>query len=189
MEHETVFRLIVGLGNPGRQYSGTRHNAGFRVVDEMARRAAVAFGFEPRWDSEVAQCGGRMLMKPQTFMNLSGEAVQNYARYHRIDHSEILVVLDDAAIPLGELRLRPSGSAGGHNGLESVLIHMGTESVPRLRFGIGSASGALVDHVLGGFEPDELPKVEASVSRAADAAEYASAHGLEAAMNLYNKKP
>jgi PTH1 family peptidyl-tRNA hydrolase len=189
VEHATIFRLIVGLGNPGRQYSGTRHNAGFLVVDELARRFAVEFRFEPKWDAEVALCGGRMLMKPQTFMNLSGEAVENYAHYHRVDPSEVLAVLDDAAIPLGELRLRPSGSAGGHNGLESVLIHLATESVPRLRFGIGSASGALVDHVLGKFQPSEFPAVEASVSRAADAAEYASAHGLEAAMNLYNKKP
>ncbi len=189
MEHAAVFRLIVGLGNPGLQYSGTRHNAGFLVVDELARRFAVELRFEPRWDSDVALCGGRLLMKPRTFMNLSGEAVGNYARYHRIHHSEVLIVLDDAAIPLGELRLRPLGGAGGHNGLESVLIHLATESVPRLRFGIGSASDSLTDHVLGKFETSELPVVEASVSRAADAAEYASAHGLEAAMNLYNKKP
>jgi peptidyl-tRNA hydrolase, PTH1 family len=189
VEQASVFRLIVGLGNPGRQYFGTRHNAGFLIADELARRFATEFRFEPKWDAEVAPCGGRLLMKPQTFMNLSGEAVENYARYHRISPSEVLVVLDDAAIPLGELRLRPSGSAGGHNGLESVLMHLATESVPRLRFGIGSASGALVDHVLGKFQTAELAAVEASVSRAADAAEFASAHGLEAAMNLYNKKP
>ena len=132
--------------------------------------------------------GGRLLMKPQTFMNLSGEAVANYARYHRIDQSEILVIVDDAAIRLGELRLRPSGSAGGHNGLESVLIHMGTEAVPRLRIGIGATSGVLTDHVLGKFEPSEIEVVGASVSRAADAAEFANAHGIEAAMNLYNRK-
>lgn len=188
MEHATVFRLIVGLGNPGRQFVGTRHNAGFMVLDELARRAAVSFRFEPKWDAEVAPCGGRMLMKPQTFMNLSGEAVANYAHYHRIDHSEILVILDDAAIRLGELRLRPSGSAGGHNGLESVLIHMATEAVPRLRFGIGSASQALTDHVLGKFELADMPTVEASIGRAADAAEFANAHGIEAAMNQYNRK-
>ena len=189
MEHAPVFRLIVGLGNPGPKYAGTRHNAGFLVVDELARRAAVGFCFEPKWDAEIAPFGGRMLMKPQTFMNLSGEAVQNYVQYHRINHSEILIVLDDAAIPLGELRLRPSGSAGGHNGLESVLIHLSSEAVPRLRFGIGSASGALIDHVLGKFEPWELGAAEDSVSRAADAADFASAHGLDAAMNLFNKKP
>jgi peptidyl-tRNA hydrolase, PTH1 family len=189
VEHANVFRLVVGLGNPGPKYAGTRHNVGFLVIDELARRAAVEFRFEPKWDSEVALCGGRMLMKPQTFMNLSGEAVGNYAHYHKIDHSEILVILDDAAIRLGELRLRPSGSAGGHNGLESILIHMATESIPRLRFGIGTSSSALIDHVLGKFDPSELATVEASVSRAADAAEHANAHGIEAAMNIYNKKP
>jgi peptidyl-tRNA hydrolase, PTH1 family len=188
VEHAAVFRLIVGLGNPGRQYAGTRHNVGFLVVDELARRCAVTFRYEPKWEADVALCGGRMLMKPRTFMNLSGEAVENYARDQEIDHSHVLVVLDDAAIPLGEIRLRPSGSAGGHNGLESVLMHFATEAVPRLRFGIGSASGALVDHVLGKFDPTELPALEASVSRAVEAAEYASAHGLEAAMNRYNKR-
>ncbi|HRJ73028.1 MAG TPA: aminoacyl-tRNA hydrolase [Terrimicrobiaceae bacterium] len=189
MEHASVFRLVAGLGNPGRQYEGTRHNAGFLVLDELARRAAVSFRFEAKWDAEVAQCGGRLLMKPQTFMNLSGSAVANYARYHRLEPSEVLVVLDDIAIPLGELRLRKSGSAGGHNGLESVLMHFSTEAVPRLRFGIGGTDGALEDHVLGKFQSAEVIPVEESVQRAADAAEYANAHGLEAAMNLYNKKP
>jgi peptidyl-tRNA hydrolase, PTH1 family len=188
VEHATIFRLVVGLGNPGRQFVGTRHNVGFLVVEELARRAAISFRFEAKWDAEVALFGGRLLMKPQTFMNLSGEAVANYARYHRIDQSEILVIVDDAAIRLGELRLRPSGSAGGHNGLESVLIHIGTEAVPRLRIGIGAASGVLTDHVLGKFEPSEIEVAEASVSRAADAAEFANAHGIEAAMNLYNRK-
>lgn len=188
MEHATIFRLVVGLGNPGREFVGTRHNVGFQVVEELARRAAISFRFEPKWDAEVALFGGRLLMKPQTFMNLSGEAVANYARYHRINHSEILVIMDDAAIRLGELRLRSSGSAGGHNGLESILVHLGTEAVPRLRIGIGAASDVLTDHVLGKFESSELEVVEASVSRAADAAEFANAHGIEAAMNLYNKK-
>lgn len=190
MEHAVVFRLVAGLGNPGRQYAGTRHNAGFLVVDELARRAAAPFRFESKWDAEVAECGGRLLMKPQTFMNLSGESVGNYARYRRLDPSEVLVVIDDAALPFGDLRFRRSGSAGGHNGLESVLVHLGTESVPRLRFGIGGAApGALHEHVLGKFLPEELPALEAAVSRAADAVEHANAHGLEAAMNTYNQKP
>ena len=188
MEHVAVFRLIAGLGNPGRQYVGTRHNVGFLVLDELARRAAVPFQFEKKWNAEVAVCGGRMLMKPQTFMNLSGEAVNNYARYHHLESSEILVVIDDAAIPLGELRIRKSGSAGGHNGLESVLMHQATELVPRLRVGIGSTGGDLVDHVLGKFSPEEMPAMEAAIKRAADAVEYANAHGIEAAMNIYNQK-
>ncbi len=188
MENAAVFRLIAGLGNPGRQYHGTRHNVGFLVLDELARRAAVEFRFEPKWNAETAQAGGRLLMKPQTFMNLSGEAVGNYSRYHRLPPSEILVVLDDVSLPLGDLRLRFSGSAGGHNGLESVLIHQATETVPRLRVGIGAPGGDLVDHVLGKFSDDEATAVNAAVLRAADAVEYANAHGIEAAMNIYNKK-
>lgn len=188
MEH-AVFRLIVGLGNPGRQYAETRHNAGFLVLDELARRMAVEFRFEPKWDAEIAPCGGRMLMKPQTFMNLSGAAVGNYAKYFRLEPSEVLVVLDEVAFPLGEMRMRRTGSAGGHNGLESVLMHLATEAVPRLRFGIGAARGSLHDHVLGKFQSDERDSLQTSVGRAADAIEYASAHGLEAAMNIYNQKP
>lgn len=188
MEH-AVFRLIVGLGNPGRQYADTRHNAGFLVLDELARRMAVEFRFESKWDAEVAQCGGRLLMKPQTFMNLSGAAVGNYAKYFRLDPSEVLVILDDVAFPLGEMRLRRTGSPGGHNGLESVLMHLATEAVPRLRFGIGAAGSSLHDHVLGKFHPDEREDLFVSVGRAADAVDYANAHGLEAAMNIYNQKP
>lgn len=189
MEHAVFFRLIVGLGNPGRQYAGTRHNAGFLVVDELARRSSSgAFRFEAKWDAEVASANDQVLMKPQTFMNLSGEAVSNYARYYRIEPSQVLVILDDVALPLGDLRLRKSGSAGGHNGLESVMVHLSTEGVPRLRVGIGSAGGTLHDHVLGRFAPDELPALEVAVKRAADAVEYASAKGLEPAMNIYNQK-
>lgn len=188
MEHAAVFRLIAGLGNPGRQYAGTRHNAGFAVVDELARRCAAEFRFEPKWDAEVASCGGRIFMKPQTFMNLSGEAVGNYARYYRLAPEEVLVVIDDVALSFGDLRLRKSGSPGGHNGLESVLMHLGTEAVPRLRVGIGAASGALHSHVLGQFTPEEKTRLDDLYSRAADAVEYANAHGVESAMNIYNKK-
>lgn len=188
MEHAVFFRLIVGLGNPGRQYAGTRHNVGFLVVDELARRSSGAFRFEAKWDAEVTSAADQVLMKPQTFMNLSGEAVSNYARYYRIEPSQILVILDDVALPLGDLRLRKSGSAGGHNGLESVMVHFSTEGVPRLRVGIGSAGGALHDHVLGKFAPGELPALEVAVKRAADAVEHASTKGLEPAMNIYNQK-
>ncbi len=187
MEH-AVFRLIAGLGNPGRQYAGTRHNAGFLVLDELARRAAVEFRFEAKWNAEVALCGGRMLMKPQTFMNLSGESVASYAHYHRFESAQVLVVIDDVSLPFGDLRLRKTGSAGGHNGLESVLVHLGTEGVPRLRLGIGSPSGALHDHVLGAFRPEEKTAVDAAIVRAADAVEYANAHGIEDAMNQFNQK-
>jgi peptidyl-tRNA hydrolase, PTH1 family len=189
VEHAVFFRLIVGLGNPGRQYAGTRHNAGFLVADELARRSADAFRFEAKWDAEIALFSPKqVLMKPQTFMNLSGEAVANYARYYHIEPSEVLVIFDDVALPLGDLRLRKSGSAGGHNGLESVMTHFTTQGVPRLRVGIGAADRSLHDHVLGRFTSEELPALEAAVKRAADAVEYASTRGIEPAMNIYNQK-
>lgn len=189
MENAAVFRLVAGLGNPGRNYAGTRHNAGFLVVEELARRAASKFALDTRWDAEIATCGGRALMKPQTFMNLSGEAVGGYARYFKLRHDEVLVVIDDVSLPLGQLRLRKSGSAGGHNGLESVLVHLGTEAVPRLRVGIGSPDGrALHDHVLGRFTDNEAGAVSEAVARAADAFEFANARGIEAAMNQFNQK-
>lgn len=180
---------MVGLGNPGNDYAGTRHNVGFLVAGELARRTACAFTFDAKWNAEIASCGGRTLMKPQTFMNLSGEAVGDYARYHKLSSEEILIVLDDASLPLGSLRLRRSGSAGGHNGLESILVHLGTETVPRLRVGIGAPDGRpLHDHVLGRFAEDEQPAVTGAVERAADAFEYANAHGIDPAMNQINQK-
>ena len=188
MEHAAVFRLVAGLGNPGRQYAGTRHNAGFFVLDELARRAAASFQFDSKWNADIANGGGRTLMKPQTFMNLSGEAVGGYLRYHRLDPTEVLVVFDDTALPLGDLRIRRSGSAGGHNGLRSIIAHLGTDQIARLRVGIGAAQSSLHNHVLGRFSEDELAAVNASVSRAADAIAHASEHGLDAAMNIYNKK-
>lgn len=189
MENAAVFRLVAGLGNPGRNYAGTRHNVGFLVLGELARRVACSFAFDARWNSDIATCGGRALMKPQTFMNLSGEAVGGYARYFKLGHGDVFVILDDASLPLGQLRIRKSGSAGGHNGLESVLVHLGTELVPRLRVGIGAPDGrALHDHVLGRFSEEESGAVAAAVNRAADAFEFANAHGLEAAMNQYNQK-
>lgn len=189
MENAAVFRLVSGLGNPSREHVGTRHNVGFLVADELARRSACAFRFDAKWNADVALCGGRALMKPQTFMNLSGEAVGGYARYFKLPSSQVLVILDDVSLPLGALRMRKSGSSGGHNGLESVLIHFATEAVPRLRVGIGAPDGrALHDHVLGRFEAHEQPAVDQAVSRAADAFEFANAHGLEAAMNQFNQK-
>lgn len=189
MEPSAVFRLVAGLGNPGREYLGTRHNVGFLVADELARRSACSFAFDAKWNSEIANCGGRSLMKPQTFMNLSGEAVSGYSRYFKLQREQVLVIIDDVSLPLGTLRLRRSGTAGGHNGLESVLIHLGSESVPRLRVGIGAPDGRpLHDHVLGKFEASEQSALEEAVSRAADAFEYSNAHGLESAMNQFNQK-
>jgi PTH1 family peptidyl-tRNA hydrolase len=188
LEHADVFRLIVGLGNPGRQYRRTRHNAGFFVLDELARRAATDFHPDARWNAELAVSGGRTFMKPQTFMNLSGEAAGGFCRYFKVAPGEVLVITDDTALPLGDLRLRRRGSAGGHNGLQSVIDHLGTEEVPRLRVGIGAPRGTLHNHVLGAFSGDELPTLQQAVTRAADAVVCAESRGLDAAMNLYNQK-
>ena len=187
----TVFRLVAGLGNPGDRYIGTRHNIGFEVVGELARRCAANFTTDKSWNAEVAACGGRMLMRPLTFMNLSGEAVGNYARYHRLAPQEVLVILDDASLPLGTLRIRPSGSSGGHHGLESVLIHLATENVPRLRLGIGKppADTPLEQFVLSPFQTEELSEAQEAILRAADAVEAACARGLDFAMTQFNNNP
>lgn len=188
MESTAAYRLIACLGNPGSQYQNTRHNVGFMVGDELARRGATSFAFDQKWNSDTARTGGRTIMKPQTFMNLSGEAVGAFSRYYKAPPAEIMVILDDTSLPLGTLRLRKSGSAGGHNGLESVLVHMGTEAVPRLRVGIGKPLSTLHNHVLGGFLQEELPLLKESISKASDAFEYANAHGIDAAMNQFNQK-
>ncbi|MCX7869762.1 MAG: aminoacyl-tRNA hydrolase, partial [Terrimicrobiaceae bacterium] len=168
--------------------SGTRHNIGFEIVGELARRCAATFSTDTRWNAEIAACGGRMLMRPLTFMNLSGEAVGRYARYHRLEPRQVMAILDDASLPLGTLRLRPSGGSGGHNGLESVLIHLGTEAVPRLRFGIGPPPPGLPldQFVLSRFEPAEQEAVQEGILRAADAIEAACARGLDFAMTKFN---
>jgi PTH1 family peptidyl-tRNA hydrolase len=187
------FRLVAGLGNPGKEYERTRHNVGFLVADALARRAGAAFAHEPKWNADVAKAADVTFMKPMTFMNLSGESVGDFCRYFKIEPAQALVIIDDIALPLGRLRLRRSGSAGGHNGLESVLMHLGTEQVPRLRIGIGSAAetgdkakGTLVGHVLGKFSAEEQAALDQAVNRAADAVDFAQAHGFEAAMNRYN---
>lgn len=186
-------RLIAGLGNPGREYEGTRHNAGFAVLDELASRLGAGFSKEAKWDAHLAKVPGSdlVLLKPATFMNLSGEAVAGYARFYRIHHGSVLVVADDVALPPGTIRLRREGGSGGQKGLESVLIHFATEQVPRLRIGVGGASSGadLAGHVLSRFRPEEIPVIREAVSRSAEAVLCAVERGLETAMNLYNALP
>jgi len=186
-------RLVAGLGNPGREYDGTRHNIGFAVIDAVASVLGASFSKEPKWDAQLAKVPGTdlALIKPTTFMNLSGESVEEYARFFRIPAASVLVIADDVALPLGTLRLRREGGSGGQKGLESVLIHFATEQVPRLRVGVGGASGGadLSSHVLSRFRPEEQSTVEETVKRAAEAALCAVNQGIEAAMNLYNATP
>ena len=186
-------KLIVGLGNPGREYRDTRHNVGFLVVDEMARRYGLVLVPAPAQvpGSLVAKRYGApplLLAKALTFMNRSGEAVAALARYYGISPGELLVVVDDVSLPLGRLRGRARGSAGGHNGLKSVIERLGTSEFPRLRLGVGRGDPRrdLADHVLSKFEPGEVPVLEECIARAADAAEMFAVEGIEKVMNTYN---
>lgn len=186
-------RILAGLGNPGREYDGTRHNVGFAVLDLVASRLGVSFSREPKWEAMVARDPGSDLvfLKPTTFMNLSGESVCDYARFHRIPAESTLVIADDVALPLGTLRIRREGSSGGQKGLESVLIHFATQQVPRLRVGVGGASAGvdLSSHVLSRFRPEDQSALGETLARAAEAALCAARSGLADAMNLYNGSP
>jgi len=183
-------KAIVGLGNPGPQYKGTRHNVGFDVIDELARRAGVSFESAPaealiaKWRRPDEQV---LLVKPLTFMNLSGQAIGELARYFKIEVGDVLVIVDEADLPLGKLRARARGSAGGHNGLKSVIAHLGNEFA-RLRVGVGRGGDQknLADHVLSKFEKRESADVERMTTRAADAAEMFITSGIAAVMNGFN---
>ena len=182
-------KLIVGLGNPGREYAETRHNVGFKVADELGRRLDLQW----RKDGDLAfakSFGAHafFVVKPQTFMNRSGYAVSRFAGYHNIEPGEILVVVDEVDLPLGRIRIRARGSAGTHNGLKSVVEQLGTREFPRLRMGVGrgDARRDLADYVLATFDPAEQPEVESLIARAADAAQMFAAESIEKVMNVYN---
>ncbi|HSP91694.1 MAG TPA: aminoacyl-tRNA hydrolase [Vicinamibacterales bacterium] len=185
-------RIVVGLGNPGRRYQGTRHNIGFAVADEVARRGQAVFE-SGRGETLTARVGrgpaALLVVKPLTMMNLSGEAVAAVAGFYKVDPSAMLVAADDVNLPLGRLRLRAGGTAGGHNGLKSIIGCLGTEEFPRLRVGVGRGDPRrdLADHVLAVFDDDERNEVDRAIARAADAVETFLAEGIEAAMNRYNR--
>ena len=186
-------KLIVGLGNPGREYRDTRHNVGFVVADEIARRHNLTFAMAPSQipDAMIAKkfgADGLLVAKPLTFMNNSGEAVAALARYYDISIGDLLVVVDEVALPFGRLRARARGSAGGHNGLKSVIARLGTTEFARLRLGVGrgDARRDLADHVLSKFEADEQSALGEFITRAADAAEMFAAEDIAKVMNTYN---
>jgi PTH1 family peptidyl-tRNA hydrolase len=183
-------RLVVGLGNPGAEYNRTRHNVGFDVVDLLASEWGLNWQHSKSWRALWAKGENVILVKPASFMNRSGEPVSAIANFYKIAPSEILVVLDDLALELGRLRIRTEGGTGGHNGLESIIVHLGTEEIPRLRIGIGAAprEGA-VDYVLGRFFEEEVPVVEKTIERGAEAVKCAIDKGVLSAMNLFNKIP
>ena len=184
-------KLVVGLGNPGARYQETRHNVGFRVADEVARRAGATQWREQHLALVAKVRVGEeavLVAKPMTFMNLSGDAVAGLAGFYKVDVPDVLVVLDEAALPLGRLRAGRRGSAGGHNGLKSVIERLGSTDVPRLRIGVGRGDTKwdLADHVLGVFAPEERGEVEAAVLRAADASAMFVVEGIERVMSAFN---
>jgi PTH1 family peptidyl-tRNA hydrolase len=173
-----VRRLVFGLGNPGREYAATRHNVGFWVLDRLARREGLLFepgesleGYEGPSDFRWARCADRdaLLVKPETFMNLSGEVVGPIAAWTGVAPEECLVVFDDLDLPLADLRIRPGGSSGGHRGLQSIIETLGTERIPRLRIGIGRSSTDAARHVLSRFSTEEQRAIDAAVAEAAEA--------------------
>ncbi len=185
----TLPRIVVGLGNPGKNYAGTRHNVGFMTLDRLARHWGSSFKLDKARKGEVASGPGVLLVKPVTFMNESGQCVGPLARFFKIPPEQVFAIYDDVAFPLGTMRLRPGGSAGGHNGVKSLIAHLGTEKFPRLRIGIGGTEGQeMISHVLGDFRPDERDLLDASLDRAVEETLCVLQNGIEAAANLYNGK-
>ena len=184
--------LIVGLGNPGEKYEDTRHNVGFQVVDELAERqnAPVQKLKFKALTNLLTIAGERVLvMKPVTYMNLSGEAVRPAADFYKIPPERILVISDDTALDPGKLRIRQKGSAGGHNGLKNIIQHLGTDQFPRVRVGVGQKPHPdydLADWVLGQLQGEDKKVMEQAVKRAADAVECLLAEGIDRAMNKFN---
>lgn len=191
-ESQDRVKLIVGLGNPGRQYQDSRHNLGFRVVDGLAQNWRIEVASKKhkglygrgRWQDHSV-----LLLKPQTYMNRSGQSVLSAMSFYKILPSDIFVILDDLALPLGHLRIRPQGSAGGHNGLKDIMKHLGRDDFCRLRIGIGAAqNGQAVEHVLSSFVEDETQKVENAVRQATECVECWLEKGIQATMTKYNRK-
>ncbi len=180
--------LIIGLGNPGRQYEETRHNVGFMLLDQIALAEGVVFKSEPKFQSHIAKLGdGTILMKPQTFMNLSGRSVRQLMAFYKWEMDRILVVYDDVALPLGHLRFREKGSAGGHNGIKSIIEHVGGDGFPRLKLGIGaSRPGGMTGHVLGKFAPEEREDLENMLATAREAVQFSRSQGIALASNRFN---
>ena len=185
--------LIVGLGNPGRKYAGTRHNVVFEVVDVLAERFKVDWESAPRGvEALIARdrAGDILLVKPLTFMNLSGPAVLGLLQFYKIELPDLFVIVDDVNLELGRLRARAAGSAGGHNGLKSIIGALGSHEFARVRVGVGGGEPrrVLADHVLGRFAPEERPIIAEAVTRTADAAELFIDQGIAPVMNRFNRK-
>jgi peptidyl-tRNA hydrolase, PTH1 family len=183
-------KLIVGLGNPGTEYAGTRHNVGFEVISLLAQRHQIPMAkraFKSILGDGRIHGERVLLVKPMTYMNLSGEAVASIAQYYHIPTEDMIVILDDVALPPGKIRLRFKGSAGGHNGMTNIIQMLHTQEIPRIRIGIGPARpGNMIGHVLARFSKEELPLLREAYERAADAVESALNDGFALAMNRFN---
>ena len=186
-------KLIVGLGNPGAEYTGTRHNVGFEVIAVLAQRLGIAVtkrNFKAVYGEGMIGAEKIVLMRPMTYMNLSGEAVSAIAHFYKIETPDIIIILDDIALAVGRLRLRFKGSAGGQNGLDNIIKHLNTQEVPRIRLGVGAAPpGDMRGHVLSKFRKEEFPLIQEAYELAADAAECAVREGFDIAMNRFNINP
>ena len=187
-----VVWLVVGLGNPGDKYENTRHNVGFLAVDELGERGGFPIQrLKHKALTNTAAIGGQgaLVMKPVTYMNLSGEAVGEAARFYKLDPAHVLVVSDDVDLPLGKLRIRTGGSAGGHNGLKSIIQHLGSDQFPRLKVGVGGKPHPdydMADWVLGKLQGEDKKVMDQAVKRAADAVECLLRDGPQKAMNRFN---
>ena len=184
--------LIVGLGNIGPEYAGTRHNIGFNVLDALAEASNAVFTTARYGDVAQVKHKGRtlILLKPSTYMNLSGNAVRYWKEKEGVDNSQILVIVDDCALPFGAIRIKPRGSDAGHNGLKNIAQMLGTQDYPRLKFGIGNdfPRGTQIDYVLGRFTDDEEEAMGARIELAVDAVKTFCLAGIQTAMNMYNNK-
>lgn len=182
-------KVVVGLGNPGARYNGTRHNVGFAVLETLAESPLVNRA-QSRFQAQVAEWneGGEkvLLVKPETFMNLSGRSVRQVLDFYQLDAKDLLVICDDVSLPLGKLRFRARGTHGGHNGLRDIQTHLGTTEYSRLRIGVGASGEDMVDHVLGRFKSGELPVIEDAITLAAQAVVVWVNQGIDVCMNQYN---
>jgi PTH1 family peptidyl-tRNA hydrolase len=182
-------KVVVGLGNPGSRYEGTRHNVGYAVIDALAA-SPRASRFQTRFQAQLAElCEDDykvLLVKPETFMNLSGRSVRQVLDFYQVEVADLLVVCDDINLPLGKLRVRARGTHGGHNGLRDIQNHLGTTEYARVRIGVGAPSEDAVDYVLGRFRPSERPVIEDAIQRAVQVVDVWVRQGVAACMNQYN---
>ncbi|MDO4744635.1 MAG: aminoacyl-tRNA hydrolase [Clostridia bacterium] len=184
--------IIAGLGNPGRKYVGTRHNMGFEALDAVAAKYGIDIKktkFNALYGEGIIEGEKAVLVKPQTFMNLSGESIREFKAWYKAEDAEIIIIYDDVSLPVGKMRIRPKGSAGGHNGMKSIIYQLNTDMFPRIKIGVGSPENPdydLADYVLGKFSKDEVKALVPMAIKAAEAVGEIIKNGVEKAMAMFN---